>query len=138
MIWSPVAFALQLSSQPWYCAKSLAHRHTETSSTLQRPQGFARDVAHMQITFPESKCIAVEVAVIPDETPTLDTLDFVGNNKTDAEKDLPFANQHGSGTWVHACFHNVTAMVSLQTLSPREIDLPMKSVGQYLRSEGSL
>ena len=92
----------------------------------------------MQITFPESKCIAVEVAVIPDETPTLDTLDFVGNNKTDAEKDLPFANQHGSGTWVHACFHNVTAMVSLQTLSPREIDLPMKSVGQFLRSEGSL
>lgn len=39
-----------------------------------------------------------------------------GNNKLDADKALPFANKHGTGTWVHACFHNVTAMVGIQHL----------------------
>lgn len=44
-------------------------------------------------------------------------LDFIArNNKLDADKALPFANKHGTGTWVHACFHNVTAMVGAGVL----------------------
>ena len=42
-----------------------------------------------------------------------------GNNQLDADAKLPFANQHGTGTWVHACFHNVTAMVCYNSPSNR-------------------
>jgi len=52
-----------------------------------------------------------------DPSTTSDALDFIKeNNDLDAEKNLPFANKHGTGTWVHACFHNVTAMVGAGVL----------------------
>ena len=65
------------------------------------------------------------------KTSTLDTLDIAGSNKTDAEKDLPLANQHGSGTWVHACFHNVTAMVYELTMAPLQIIVLPRSISFF-------